>query len=111
MLDGETELVYTATALAQNPSTFFAIFIVLLTCEMFGRAKNHGKKFPKYGQTSFSGIVNSEETALVTGPSVFTFLIITNFKTDRYLSNFQEHSFELLRLKIYQTSLQNFFPT
>ena len=39
----------------------------------------------------------------------FTFLIITNFKTDRYLNNFQEHLFEILRK--YQTSLQNFFPT
>ena len=39
----------------------------------------------------------------------FTFLIITNFKTDRYLNNFQEHSFETLRLRKYQTSLQNFF--
>ena len=41
----------------------------------------------------------------------FTFLIITNFKTDRYLNNFQEHLFGILRLRKYQTSLQNFFPT
>ena len=40
----------------------------------------------------------------------FTFLIITNFKTDRYLNNFQEHLFGILRLTKYQTSLQNFFP-
>ena len=25
---------------------------------MFGRGRNHGKKFPKYSQASFSGIVN-----------------------------------------------------
>ena len=31
---------------------------MLLTFEIFERAKNHGKKFPKYCQTSFSGIVN-----------------------------------------------------
>ena len=29
----------------------------------------------------------------------FTFLIITNFKTDRYLNNFQEHLFGILRLR------------
>ena len=40
-----------------------------------------------------------------------TFLIITNFKTDRYLNNFQEHLSGILRLTKYQTSLQNFFPT
>ena len=39
------------------------------------------------------------------------FLIKTNFKTDRYLNNFQKHLFEILRLRKYQTSLQNFFPT
>ena len=36
---------------------------------------------------------------------------ISNFKTDRYLNNFQEHLFGILRLRKYQTSLQNFFPT
>ena len=41
----------------------------------------------------------------------FTFFIITNCKTDRYLNNFQEHLFGILRLRKYQTSLQNFFPT
>ena len=40
----------------------------------------------------------------------FTFLIITDFKTDRYLNNFQEHLVGILRLTKYQTSLQNFFP-
>ena len=35
---------------------------------------------------------------------------MTNFKTDRYLNNFQEHLFGILRLTKYQTSLQNFFP-
>ena len=43
--------------------------------------------------------------------TIFTFLIITNFKTDRYLNNFQEHLFGILRLRKYQTSPQNFFPT
>ena len=42
--------------------------------------------------------------------AIFTFLIITNFKTDRYLNNFQEHLFGILRLRKYQTSLQNSFP-
>ena len=27
---------------------------------------------------------------------IFTFLIVTNFKTDRYLNNFQEHLFGIL---------------
>ena len=42
--------------------------------------------------------------------TIFTFFIITNFKTDRYLNNFQEHLFGLLRLRKYQTALQIFFP-
>ena len=41
----------------------------------------------------------------------FTFFIITNSKTDRYLDNFQEHLFGILRLRKYRTLLQNFFPT
>ena len=41
---------------------------------------------------------------------MFDRFIITNFKTDRYLNNFQEH-FGILRLRKYQTSLQNFFLT
>ena len=41
----------------------------------------------------------------------FHILIVTNFKTDRYLNNFQEHLVGILRRRIYQTSLQNFFPT
>ena len=41
----------------------------------------------------------------------FHILIITNFKTDRYLNNFQEHLFGILRLGKYQTSLPNFFPS
>ena len=35
---------------------------------------------------------------------MFTFLIITNFKTDRYLNNFQEHLFGILRLRKCQVS-------
>ena len=31
---------------------------MLLTFEIFGLARNHGKKFPKLSQISFSGIVN-----------------------------------------------------
>ena len=30
---------------------------------------------------------------------IFTFLIITNFKTDRYVNNFQEDLFGILRLR------------
>ena len=41
---------------------------------------------------------------------ILTFSIITNFRTDSSLNNFQEHLFELLRLKKYQMSHQNFFP-
>ena len=33
---------------------------MLLTFKLFGRARSHIKKFPKYGQTSFSGIFNWE---------------------------------------------------
>ena len=36
----------------------------------------------------------------------FTFFIIINFKTDRYLNTFQEHLFGIPRLRKYQTSLQ-----
>ena len=32
-------------------------------------------------------------------------------RLDSYLNNFQEHLFGMLRLRKYQTSLQNFFPT
>ena len=42
--------------------------------------------------------------------TVVTFFIITNFKTDRYLNNFQQHLFGLLTLRKYQTPLQTFFP-
>ena len=40
--------------------------------------------------------------------TIFTFLIITNFKTDRYLNNFQEQLFGILRLRKYQTSKISF---
>ena len=43
--------------------------------------------------------------------TIFTFFIITNFKTNRYLNNSAEHLLGILRLRKYQTSLQNFFPT
>ena len=35
---------------------------MILTFEIFGRGGNHGKKFPKLGQTSFSDIVHYELT-------------------------------------------------
>ena len=38
--------------------------IILLTFEMFGRARNNGIKFPKYGRTSFSSMVNFHSTDL-----------------------------------------------
>ena len=38
--------------------------------------------------------------------TIFTFFIITNFKTNRYLNYFQEHLFGILRLRKYQASLQ-----
>ena len=38
------------------------------------------------------------------------FLFITNFRTDRYLNNFQEHLFGILKLRKYQTSFRNSFP-
>ena len=43
--------------------------------------------------------------------TILTVLIVTIFKADRYLNNFQEHLFGILRMRKYQTSLQNFFPT
>ena len=42
--------------------------------------------------------------------NLFTFVIITNFKTYRYLNNFQEHSFGLLRLRKYQSHFKISFP-
>ena len=41
----------------------------------------------------------------------FHIFIIISFKTDRYLNNFQDHLFGIQRLRKYQASLQNFFPT
>ena len=40
--------------------------VVLLTFEIFGHARNHGKKFPKSRQTSvfFSGMVNYEHNII-----------------------------------------------
>ena len=38
---------------------------MLLTFEIFGRARNHGKKFLKLFQTSFSGIVHSALTGQI----------------------------------------------
>ena len=35
---------------------------------------------------------------------------MTNFKTDRYLNNFQEHLFGILRLRKYQTHFKISFP-
>ena len=37
-------------------------------------------------------------------------MIITNFKTDRYLGNFQEHLFGILRLRKYQRHFKISFP-
>ena len=33
---------------------------MLLTFEMLGDARNHGKKFPQYSQTALNGIVNCD---------------------------------------------------
>ena len=41
---------------------------------------------------------------------MFTFLIITNFKTDRYLNNFQEHLFGILRLRNTKHHFKISFP-
>ena len=41
---------------------------------------------------------------------IFTFSMISNFKIDKCLNNFQKHLFGLLRLRKYQTSLQIFIP-
>ena len=41
----------------------------------------------------------------------FHIFMITVFKTDTYLNNFQEHLVGILRLKKYQMPLQNVFPT
>ena len=37
---------------------------MILTFEIFGRARNHGKKLLKLCQTSFSGIVHFQQTVL-----------------------------------------------
>ena len=37
--------------------------------------------------------------------TTFTFLTTNNFKTDRYLNNFQEHLFGILRMRKYQMLL------
>ena len=42
---------------------------------------------------------------------IFTFFILTKFTIDRYLNNFQEHLFGILRMRKYQMLLQNFFLT
>ena len=39
--------------------------------------------------------------------TIFTFLIITNFQT---VNNFQEHLFGILKLRKYQTPIQDSFP-
>ena len=41
---------------------------------------------------------------------MFTFFIIADLKTDRYLNKFEEHLFVIQRLRKYETSLQNFYP-
>ena len=44
--------------------TYFQITIPL-TFEIFGRARNHGKMFPKFSQTSFSRIVHCDIPSVV----------------------------------------------
>ena len=46
----------------------------------------------------------------LTNVTIFTFFIITNLKTDRYLNNFKEHLFVILRLRKCQTSFGHLFP-
>ena len=53
-------------------------------------------------------IVNSKSLKKICRQLLSTMNVL---KTDRYLSNFQEHLYGMLRLRKYQTSLQNFFPT
>ena len=59
------------------------------------------KKNRKFGSQKISSFV-------IKKPQL---LCITNFKTYRYLNNFQKHLFGILRLRKYHTSLQNFFPS
>ena len=42
--------------------------------------------------------------------AIFAFFIITNFKTDRYLNNFQEHLFGILRLRNTKNHFKISFP-
>ena len=41
--------------------------VMLLTFQIFKRGKNHGKKFPKLGQTSFRGIINCHNSLVIQG--------------------------------------------
>ena len=42
--------------------------------------------------------------------TIFTFFILTDFKTDRYLNNFKELLFGVLRLRKYETRFKISFP-
>ena len=47
----------------------------VIIVSMFGRARNHGKKFSKYSQTSFSGIVHCILKASLSGTSMLLFAL------------------------------------
>ena len=84
--EGYFQLKYTCTKFRRNETNLWS---------SFWSRRNIGKTF----------ILTAENI------TIFTFSVITNFKTDRSLNNFEEHLFGLLRLKKNQTSLQNFFRT
>ena len=68
---------------------------------------NHGKKFPKYSQTSFSGIVNSI-VILKTKESAQNYQCFLNNKTDEYvwwLIGNKLHEFSLITTTYYERFL------
>ena len=66
---------------------------------------------PFHNTLNYASTANIEEVMKFYNLGHKTFETDFNFKTDRYLNNFQEHLFGILRLRKCQTSLQNFFPT
>ena len=58
---------------------------------------------------NYTSILNIQEVTKFYNLGDKIFETDFNFKTDRYLNNFQEHLFGLIRLRKYQTSIQKFF--
>ena len=95
-------MLKTCKKLFRGTCEFMKMLISKITCYcQIISALNSWITFNKHHQNSNMGIIIQ----------IMTLRARTNFKTDRCLHNFQEHLFGLLRLRKYQTSLQNFFTT